>query len=258
MKRHRRQRQGPALRSRPGRARRRSHRFHREDGRRNQRADRAIAMHHWTARGDPPTSSSATAAASDRATRTPKFRSSATSWNVASTPIRGRPWNARPRSSHRSCAANSTAARSRTLATPPCRAEAKALASGNPLVLEKANADSEYQKLRRQETAFHRAQSAVQHTRNGAVHAVEAGESQIAQLRIAASRTTDVAGEAFTMRVGARTTTLAPTPRRRSPNGHARTKQSCSARAESRAESARSAGTTSPSRWNASSDSTRA
>jgi len=83
-------------------------------------------------------------------------------------------------------------------------AEAKALASGNPLVLEKANADSEYQKLRRQETAFHRAQSAVQHTRNGAVHAVEAGESQIAQLRIAASRTTDVAGEAFTMRVGAR------------------------------------------------------
>lgn len=83
-------------------------------------------------------------------------------------------------------------------------AEAKALASGNPLVLEKANADSEYQKLRRQETAFYRAQSAVQHTRNGAVHSITAGEGQVAQLRDAVSRTTDVAGESFTMRVGAR------------------------------------------------------
>ena len=83
-------------------------------------------------------------------------------------------------------------------------AEAKALASGNPLVLEKANADSEYQKLRRQETAFYRAQSAVQHTRNGAVHSITLGEEQMVQLRDGVARTTDVAGESFTMRVGAR------------------------------------------------------
>ena len=68
-------------------------------------------------------------------------------------------------------------------------AEAKALASGNPLVLEKANADSEYQKLRRQETAFYRAQSAVQHTRNGAAHSIAAGEEQVAQLHDAVART---------------------------------------------------------------------
>ncbi len=81
-------------------------------------------------------------------------------------------------------------------------AEAKALASGNPLVLEKANADADYQKLRRQETAFHRAQSAVQHTRNGALRAIDAGEAQLEQLRAAVTRTTDIAGDAFTMRVG--------------------------------------------------------
>ncbi|HQZ35697.1 MAG TPA: hypothetical protein PK020_14835, partial [Ilumatobacteraceae bacterium] len=84
-------------------------------------------------------------------------------------------------------------------------AEAKALASGNPLVLEKANADSEHQKLRRQETAFHRAQSAVKHTRNGALHTIDVGEQQIAQLRTAVTQTKDVAGEAFTMKVGSTT-----------------------------------------------------
>lgn len=84
-------------------------------------------------------------------------------------------------------------------------AEAKALASGNPLVLEKANADSEYQKLRRQETAFHRAQSAVKHTRSGALHAIESGEQQIRQLHEAVARTSDVAGDAFRMTVGSTT-----------------------------------------------------
>ena len=84
-------------------------------------------------------------------------------------------------------------------------AEAKALASGNPLVLEKANADSEYQKLRRQETAFHRAQSAVKHTRSGALHTIESGEQQIRQLHEAVARTSDVAGDAFRMTVGSTT-----------------------------------------------------
>ena len=93
-----------------------------------------------TARGGRRTSSSATAASCARATRTPRSRSSATSSSGASTPTTGRPSSARPGSSARSCAAGSTCARSTTSATAPCRfAEVKALASGDPLILEQAH-----------------------------------------------------------------------------------------------------------------------
>lgn len=86
-------------------------------------------------------------------------------------------------------------------------AEAKALASGNPLVLEKATADSEYQKLRRQETAFHRARSAAQHTRDNAAQYLRTAAANIELLRDAERRTVDVAGDAFQMTVGSRTYT---------------------------------------------------
>jgi hypothetical protein len=54
-----------------------------------------------TAHGGRRTSSSATAAASDRATRTPRSRSTATRSRASSTPIRGRPSSARRGSSPR-------------------------------------------------------------------------------------------------------------------------------------------------------------
>jgi len=81
-------------------------------------------------------------------------------------------------------------------------AEAKALASGNPLVLEKATADAAHQKLRRQETAYHRAQSAVQHTRNNATFRIQTATADAQLLRIADAKSIDVSGDAFRIQVG--------------------------------------------------------
>ncbi|GAA1821751.1 SNF2-related protein [Agromyces neolithicus] len=83
-------------------------------------------------------------------------------------------------------------------------AEAKALASGNPLVLDKANADSEFQKLRRQETAHHRAQAALRHRAQNARESIGVHEHMLTALRIAAGRTVDVSGDAFRMVVDGR------------------------------------------------------
>ncbi|WP_454130513.1 helicase [Microbacterium aurum] len=80
-------------------------------------------------------------------------------------------------------------------------AEAKALASGNPLVLERANAEADLQKLRRQQTGFERSQSAARHARAEAVAAISSGEQQLDALRLALERTTDVSGENFVMEV---------------------------------------------------------
>lgn len=80
-------------------------------------------------------------------------------------------------------------------------AEAKALASGNPLVLEKANADAAYQKLRRQEVAHQRAQAALRQARHNAEGKLTVRQDDIAALRTAAARTVDVSGDAFHMRV---------------------------------------------------------
>jgi N12 class adenine-specific DNA methylase len=84
-------------------------------------------------------------------------------------------------------------------------AEAKALASGNPLVLDKANADSAFQKLRRQEVAHQRAQSALSHTRTDAGTRIDSVQAEITQLQNASARTVDVSGDAFRMDVAGRT-----------------------------------------------------
>ena len=84
-------------------------------------------------------------------------------------------------------------------------AEAKALASGNPLVLDKANADAAYQKLRRQETAHHRAQAALRHRAQTAREVTGANERSLDALRAAAARTVDVSGDAFRMQIEGRT-----------------------------------------------------
>ncbi len=83
-------------------------------------------------------------------------------------------------------------------------AEAKALASGNPLVLERANAEADLQKLRRQQTGFTRAQGTAKHARAEAVAAIATGESQLDALRAAEARTVDVAGERFAAEVDGR------------------------------------------------------
>lgn len=83
-------------------------------------------------------------------------------------------------------------------------AEAKALASGNPLVLEKANADSVYQKLRRQEVAHHRAQAALRQARHVAEGNHDARAQGVEQLRAAAQKTLDTSGDRFSMTVGVR------------------------------------------------------
>ncbi|MGC0371280.1 helicase [Microbacterium sp. SLBN-111] len=86
-------------------------------------------------------------------------------------------------------------------------AEAKALASGNPLVLAKATADAALEKLRRQETAYHRAQSVAQHTRTQAQAHEASAIHDIHLLRAAHTRTVDIAGDAFQMHIGGRTYT---------------------------------------------------
>ena len=81
-----RRRQGQALRRLLRRHRLGPDRINRDHGRRNQRPDRAIAMHHLDVDGDPPTSNNETAESSDRATRTGSPRTCATSPRAASTP----------------------------------------------------------------------------------------------------------------------------------------------------------------------------
>src|SRR5262249_36482577 len=69
--------------------------------------DRAVALHHlptpWPPRAGPPTSTSAKAASSGKATSTPKSGSSAGPLGKASTATCGRPWSAKPGSSAMSC-----------------------------------------------------------------------------------------------------------------------------------------------------------
>lgn len=82
--------------------------------------------------------------------------------------------------------------------------EAKALASGNPLLLEKANADQTLQKLRRQEVAHRNAQNALSYTRDANERAIADHERSLTQLAVARERTTDVSGDAFRMTVDGR------------------------------------------------------
>lgn len=86
-------------------------------------------------------------------------------------------------------------------------AEVKALASGNPLLLEKANADNTLQNLRRQETGHKRAQSALIYTQRDALNRREALNTTIEQLHAADQRTISTAGDKFHMTIGDHTYT---------------------------------------------------
>src|SRR5699024_1871880 len=77
--------------------------------------------------------------------------------------------------------------------------EAKAIASGNPLLLDKAEADADLQKLQRQERAHHRAQASLEYQRRTASESIDALTAQVGQLDKAEARSLDTAGEAFSM-----------------------------------------------------------
>lgn len=81
-------------------------------------------------------------------------------------------------------------------------AEVKALASGNPLLLDKANADTKLQSLRRQETAHKRAQAALVYTQQTALERRTTIGNTIDALTAAEQRTIPTAGDAFRMQIG--------------------------------------------------------
>ncbi|WP_161580408.1 hypothetical protein [Subtercola vilae] len=81
-------------------------------------------------------------------------------------------------------------------------AEMKAITSGNLLLLEKAEADNDYQRLQRLERAHHRAQTVLAATRQQASSRIDNAENELYLLRQALPRTTDVSGDNFVMTVG--------------------------------------------------------
>jgi hypothetical protein len=77
--------------------------------------------------------------------------------------------------------------------------EVKALATGNPLLMEKAEADAELTRLERAERAHHRNQEALQHKVAQAEQRITALTALIDDIGVAIGRRTDTRGDAFTM-----------------------------------------------------------
>jgi hypothetical protein len=81
--------------------------------------------------------------------------------------------------------------------------EVKALATGNPLLMEKAEADAELTRLERAERAWNRNLDALTHKVTTSNEQVRALEATAAQVDAAIARRRDTRGDAFTMTVGA-------------------------------------------------------
>ena len=79
--------------------------------------------------------------------------------------------------------------------------EVKALATGNPLLMEKAEADAELTRLERAERAHHRNHDALQHKVAQADQRIAALTALIGDIDAAISRRTDTRGDAFTMTI---------------------------------------------------------
>jgi hypothetical protein len=77
--------------------------------------------------------------------------------------------------------------------------EVKALATGNPLLMEKAEADAELTRLERAERAHHRNQEALQHKVAQAEQRIAFLAELIDDIGVAIGRRTDTRGDAFTM-----------------------------------------------------------
>ena len=86
-------------------------------------------------------------------------------------------------------------------------AEVKALASGDPLILDKAKIDAEVTRLHRLERAWQRAQHTLKGTIAGAEDRAHALADQIATVRAAAAQRTDTRGDLFRMTVNGRAVT---------------------------------------------------
>lgn len=83
-------------------------------------------------------------------------------------------------------------------------AEAKALSSGNPLLLEKANADTALSRLQRLERAYQRDLINLGSTRSRAGSIIDSAATDIELLQKAQPRFIDTSGESFAMKVGDR------------------------------------------------------
>src|SRR6185437_1799611 len=77
--------------------------------------------------------------------------------------------------------------------------EVKALATGNPLLMEKAEADAELTRLERAERAHHRNSEALQHKVAQADQRIATLTSLITDIGIAIARRTDTRGDEFTL-----------------------------------------------------------
>jgi N12 class adenine-specific DNA methylase len=77
--------------------------------------------------------------------------------------------------------------------------EVKALATGNPLLMEKAEADAELIRLERAERAHHRNQDALRHKVAQVDQCIASLTALIGDIDTAISRRTDTRGDAFTM-----------------------------------------------------------
>jgi N12 class adenine-specific DNA methylase len=80
-------------------------------------------------------------------------------------------------------------------------AEAKAIASGNPLLLERSVAQNELTRLQRLERAHIRNQSMLHHTRDRAAEVIGHGEDAVAALSAALPRIRDTSGDRFRMTI---------------------------------------------------------
>ncbi|HTN99900.1 MAG TPA: hypothetical protein VL068_04425, partial [Microthrixaceae bacterium] len=86
-------------------------------------------------------------------------------------------------------------------------AEVKALATGNPLVLEKAAVDADVARLARLERAHHDDQHRLRRTLDAATGQADKAEHRAVDLEAAISRVTDTRGERFTMTIDGRSHT---------------------------------------------------
>lgn len=86
-------------------------------------------------------------------------------------------------------------------------AEAKAISSGNPLLLEHSTVHTEVQRLRRLERAYHRNESMLAHARDRASDAARRAASDIDTLEQVLPRITDTSGDNFRIELHGRTYT---------------------------------------------------
>jgi N12 class adenine-specific DNA methylase len=80
-------------------------------------------------------------------------------------------------------------------------AEVKALATGDPLVLEKASVDADVARLTRLERAYHDDQHRLRRTLDSATRRAENAEHRAADLEAVMGRVTDTRGDQFTMTI---------------------------------------------------------